>query len=88
MDLKENKIFRKRFRLSYSVFNVILEKCINSDYFDRWKYNKNALRIAASPMEFLLLGTLQYLGKGWTFDDIEESTGILAETHHVFFKTL
>jgi hypothetical protein len=26
-----------------------------------------------------------YLGRGWTFDDIEENTGISQETHRQFF---
>jgi hypothetical protein len=29
-----------------------------------------------SPIELLLLGSLRYLGRGWTFDDLEESTFI------------
>jgi len=36
-------------------------------------------------MELLLLGTLRYLGRGWTFDDLEESTAISGEVHCVFF---
>ena len=37
------------------------------------------------PIELLLLGSLRYLGRGWTFDDLEECTGISEETHRVFF---
>jgi hypothetical protein len=33
----------------------------------------------------LILGALRYLGRGWTFDDCEESTAIGEETHRVFF---
>jgi len=29
-----------------------------------------------------------YLGRGWTFDDIEENTGISQETHRQFFHAL
>ena len=36
-------------------------------------------------MELLLLGTLQYLGCGWTFDDCEESTAIDKDVHCCFF---
>jgi hypothetical protein len=36
-------------------------------------------------MELLVLGSLQYLGRGWTFDDLEESTFIDQEVHRVFF---
>ena len=33
----------------------------------------------------LLLGTLRYLGRGWTFDDVYEATGISQEVHRTFF---
>jgi hypothetical protein len=38
----------------------------------------------SSPIELLLLGLLIYPGGSWTFDDIEESTVILAEMHCTF----
>ena len=31
------------------------------------------------------MGAFHYLGRGWTFDDLEESTAISAETHRIFF---
>ena len=37
------------------------------------------------PLSLLLLGALRYLGRGWTFDDIEEATAINAETVRQFF---
>ena len=33
----------------------------------------------------MILGALRYLGRGWTFDDIEEATAINEETHRQFF---
>ncbi len=38
-----------------------------------------------SPIELLVLGALRYLGRGFTFDDIEECTAILRDVHRVFF---
>jgi hypothetical protein len=32
----------------------------------------------------MLLGSLRYIGRGWTFDDIEEATAISEETHRRF----
>jgi hypothetical protein len=37
-------------------------------------------------LELLLLGSLQYLGRGWTFDDLEETTAISLEVHRKFFR--
>jgi hypothetical protein len=32
-----------------------------------------------------VLGSLRYLGRGWTFDDIKESTAIALDVHCIFF---
>jgi hypothetical protein len=36
-------------------------------------------------MELLLLGSLRYLGRGWTFDDLAESTFVRRDVHRCFF---
>ena len=36
-------------------------------------------------LPLLILGSLQYLGHGWTFDNIEESISISKEVHRQFF---
>ena len=41
-----------------------------------------------SPVELLVLGSLRYLGCGWTFDDCEESTAIDKEVHRRFSRFL
>jgi len=33
----------------------------------------------------LELGSLHYLGRGWTFDDVEENTAISKEVQRTFF---
>lgn len=38
-----------------------------------------------SPIELLLLGSLRYLGRGWTFGDLEENTAISAGAKCQFF---
>ena len=37
------------------------------------------------PIELLILGGFQYLGRGWTFDDLEESTTISTEVQQNYF---
>ena len=39
----------------------------------------------AAPISFLVLVELQYLGRGWTFDDGAENTAISAEVIRTFF---
>ena len=51
----------------------------------RWK-NKDAAGKDPLPLELLILTTLRYLGRGRTFDDLSESTGISEEVIRVFFQ--
>ena len=86
-----NKVFRKQFWLPYQSFLdllAMLRDDNHGNFFERWKEehpDKQFGKIKASPMELLLLGSLRYLGRGWSFDDLEESTFITSEVHWVFF---
>ena len=57
-----------------------------SNLFIRWK-NSDCVGLSPSPLSLLVLGTLRYLGRGWTFDDLSESTGISEDVHRCFFHT-
>jgi hypothetical protein len=37
------------------------------------------------PLQLLVMGSLWYLGRGLTFDDLEEATYISESSHHFFF---
>jgi hypothetical protein len=76
--------FRQRFRLPYNNYIELVDMC-RADYrFDRWcGFKKNKKK--SSPIELLVLGSLRYLGRGFTFDDIEECTAISTEVHRTFF---
>jgi hypothetical protein len=76
--------FRRRFRCKYSSYLTILELVKDCPMFDRWKRTDAAGR-SPSPIELLILGSLWYLGRGWSFDDLEEATSISQETHRFFF---
>ena len=55
---------------------------------ERWFPTREQHDIAGRrgvPLDLLILGALRYLGRGWTFDDLEEATGISEETHRTFF---
>jgi hypothetical protein len=59
--------------------------------FDRWKANSNCYESEnknnknVSPIELLLLGSLRYLGRGWTFDNMRDVTYISRDVHRKFF---
>ena len=83
-DPKWNEKFRKRFRMNHESFVELGMMAEGSPKFDRWK-KKDAVGQRAAPTRLMLLGALRYLGRGWTFDDIEEATAIHEETHRQFF---
>ena len=76
--------FRSQFRLPYPNYNELLDAVQVDPLFVRWCGEKRNGK-KSSPIELLLLGSLRYLGRGWTFDNIEESTAIDKEVHRVFF---
>ena len=79
------KLFRKRFRLPHAQFVELSAMVETSDYFSRWKVgSKDAVGDGASPSCLLLLCALRYLGRGWTFDDLSESTAISEEVIRTF----
>jgi hypothetical protein len=83
---KFHKKFRRRFRMPHAQFMQLLQEFEESEYFACWKSGrKDAVGDQASPLPLLILGAMRYLGRGWTFDDIEENTAISEETHRQFF---
>jgi hypothetical protein len=78
------KKFRNRFRLPYPSYKDLLHQITSDNRFERWCGHKwNGKK--SSSVQLLLLGTLRYLGRGWTFDDIEEQTAISFSVHRKFF---
>jgi len=73
------------FRLPYPQFLELVEDICSNDLFDQWcGYKSNNKKVL--PQELLLLGSLRYLGRGWTFDDCEESTAIDKDVLRHFFR--
>jgi hypothetical protein len=90
-----SQAFRNRFRLPYQSYLDLLSMLKDEDdegLFCRWtgwtdqhQRNCQALPLKVSPRELLLLGSLRYLGRGITFDDVEEATFISRHVHRDFF---
>lgn len=93
-----SKEFRQNFRLPFASYVMLLD-LISSDksegLFDRWtkaqgdgcyeKGESNKKNKKVSPIELLLLGSLRYLGRGWTFADMKDVTYISRDVHRSFF---
>ena len=86
-DPKFHKIFRRRFRLPYAQFLELGERLESHEIFARWHSgNVNPFtQEPPTPIPLLLLTSLRYLGRGWTFDDLAENTAMHEETIRVFF---
>jgi len=76
--------FRKRFRMPHEQFLELLERVKVHGLFARWT-RRDASGSPPSPIGLLLLGSLRCLGRGLTFDDLEEFTATDEETHRQFF---
>ena len=75
--------FRRRFRMPYIDFVKLVKEARDDNWFPTYE-KCNALGQKGIPLEILILGALRYLGRGWTYDDISESTGVSEESHRVF----
>ncbi len=87
---REDKIFLKkfrlRFRLPYDKFEELAESLEHVDCFKRWHNGPvNASRVRSAPIPLLVLTSLRYLGRGLTFDDLEEGSWCNGDVIRVFF---
>jgi hypothetical protein len=88
--------FRRRFRLPYDSYIMLLEQIKEDSLlpvsrFKRWRPGSYSIgpsgKQSAAPLDLLLLTSLRYLGRGWTFDNLEEVTAISEEVIRVFYIT-
>lgn len=68
---RTGKLFRRRFRVPYQVFENLLELTISKNYFGHGKADCSGRK--SIPVELKLLGVLRILGRGWCFDDVAEA---------------
>ena len=77
-------LFQTRFRVPYSAYLSLLEDISNHPSFAEY-HRCDCIGHRSTLLPLLILGSLRYLGRSWTFDDLEESTAISRESHRVFF---
>jgi Plant transposon protein len=82
---KHMKLFRRRFRMDYQSYCDLVHEARDGNWFPKYE-QYNAIGHKGICLDILILGALRYLGRGWTFDDISESTGVSEEVHRRFFK--
>ena len=74
-DPKFHSTFRDRFRLPYHCYRQLVDEAKERDWFPRWS-GIDCCGSPATPLDLLVLGSLRYLGRGWTFDDLVETTAV------------
>jgi hypothetical protein len=79
------KRFRNRFRVPYPEYLGLVDDIKVHEIFSRW-FNNDCTGSPHSDIRLLVLGSLRHVGRGHTFDDIEESTFISRDVHRVFFN--
>lgn len=81
-DNRHGKLFRRRFRVPFQLFEIIVEICKEKNIFGA----KNLSRIKI-PIEIKLLCCLRVLGRDECFCTIEEMSAVPEKTVWWFFKT-
>lgn len=81
---REKVKFRRRFRIPWRNYRELVAEAREKKWFPNCE-KPDAVGRYGAPLDLLILGSLRYLGRGWTFDDLQEATGISAEVHRVFF---
>jgi hypothetical protein len=76
---KDQKSFRHRFRMPFREYKRFLDLAVAENWFPGVGKPDAAGKLGA------LLGAFRYLGRGWTFDDLQEATLISQERHRKFF---
>ena len=85
LNKKNLRLFRRRFRMPYETFQNFVQKARDNNWFP--DYEKcNALGQKGISLDILILGASHYLGRGWTFDDVYDSTCVSEVVHRRFLK--
>ena len=74
------KLFRRRFRVPFPIFKVLVQRCEESNLFGIKCPSK--VRV---PIEFKVLISLRIMGRGNVCDDIAEMSGVPESTCSVIF---
>ena len=78
---REGKLFRRRFRVSYPIYEEIVRIVRDRKWFNEF----DGIGQPSAPLELKILGVLRILGRGMCFDGISELTNIGEEAIRVFF---
>ena len=84
---RKHQQFRNRFRMPYESFLNFVDDIQRHEMFSRWM-SCDAFGMQPCNIYLLTLGFLRYIGRNWTFDDLEEATAISGENHRQFYMVM
>ena len=80
--LKKGKLFRRRIRVIYGIFEEICQLIVDEGFYVMGKCANVWPKVG---LELLVLASLRLLGSGCTFDLVEEFTNVYVCTIRDFF---
>ena len=83
---KAERLFRRRFRVPYDLFQEIMQEMRNSKAFDKDDAGADVTGEKSISLELKVVGALRILARSSTFDEIRELSGISIQTMSSFFK--
>ena len=82
-DRRGGKLFRRRFRVPYPMFEKLVEITRENHWFSE---RPDCTGRPSAPLELKILAVLRVLGRGYCFDGVEELCFISAEIIRNFFN--
>lgn len=80
---KQAKLFRRRFRVPYTMFRFIVSQCRSKQLFREREADIAGRRTI--PLELKVLGVLRIIGRNWCVDDVNEASFISERGMNRFF---
>lgn len=83
---RAEKLFRRRFRISYDLYQDLLKEIRDSRQFEKHDTGSDVVGEKAIPLELKVFGALRILARSSTLDEINELSAISKQTVHSFFE--
>ena len=73
--------------MPYQEFLNLVDEMMEHENFWWWMSN-DCFGVESSNIHLLVLDFLRYIGRNWTFDNLEEATASYRENHRQFFHVM
>jgi hypothetical protein len=88
-ETRDGKYFRRRFRMPYQLYQVLIEVILNEKWFPKYSDSgegpMDCTKNRGASLQVKVLSVLRVLGRGVTFDECYDGSGCGEESIRVFF---